>query len=192
MSAKSKLGRTNAASRASDSSRSELLAPIFAAIRKRAGKTKADDASSFVGSFYRRLTEDEIPLHSADGWAALANDFLDFARNRKPGEASLRLFNPATKSHGWESPHTVLQIVNDDMPFLVDSVTMALAELGIGVHVLGHPVLQMERDKSGKLLAVGKGETESMMHLEIDRQSAEDTSEIEARISASTEPERAM
>ena len=53
----------------------------------------------------------------------------------------MRLFNPTLKSHGWESPHTVLQIVNDDMPFLVDSVTMALAEQGIGVHVLGHPVV---------------------------------------------------
>lgn len=49
------------------------------------------------------------------------------------------------KSHGWESSHTVLQVVNDDMPFLVDSVTMALADLGIGVHVLGHPVVAISR-----------------------------------------------
>ncbi len=42
----------------------------------------------------------------------------------------MRLFNPVAAKQGWESPHTVLQIVNDDMPFLVDSVSMALAEMG--------------------------------------------------------------
>ncbi len=161
-----------------------MLEPIFEAIRKRAGKARQDDASAFAGAFYRRMTEDELPLHSADGWAALANDFLDFARSRKPGAANIRLFNPNRKDHGWESPHTVLQIVNDDMPFLVDSVTMALAEQGIGVHVLGHPVVQIARDKGGKLIGVGDGSPESLMHLEIDRQSADASDAIEARIRA--------
>ena len=48
---------------------------------------------------------------------------LEFARQRKRGHANVRLFNPSMKEHGWESAHTVVQIVNDDMPFLVDSVT---------------------------------------------------------------------
>src|SRR5690606_19634642 len=80
--------------RAAAAARSALLDPIFAAIRKRAGKARQEDASAFAAAFYLRLTEDELPLHSADGWAALANDFLDFARKRKPGTASIRLFNP--------------------------------------------------------------------------------------------------
>lgn len=160
----------------------ELLDPVFAAIRKRAGKTREDDASAFASAFYQRMTDDELPMHGAEGWAALANDFLDFARNRKPGMPSVRLFNPTLAKHGWESPHTVLQIVNDDMPFLVDSVIMALAERGVGVHVMGHPIVKITRDRSGKLTAVGEGEIESMMHLEIDRQSATDAAAIEAAI----------
>ncbi len=159
-----------------------LLDPVFDAIRKRAGKARQDDASAFASAFYLRMTEDELPMHGADGWAALANDFLDFARSRKPGTPSVRLFNPTLAKHGWESPHTVLQIVNDDMPFLVDSVTMALAERGVGVHVLGHPVVKIARDRSGKLTAVGDGAVESMMHLEIDRQSAADAAEVETAI----------
>lgn len=160
----------------------ELLDPVFAAIRKRAGKTREDDASAFASAFYQRMTDDELPMHGAEGWAALANDFLDFARNRKPGTPSVRLFNPTLAKQGWESPHTVLQIVNDDMPFLVDSVIMALAERGVGVHVMGHPIVRIARDRSGKLTAVGEGEIESMMHLEIDRQSATDAAAIEAAI----------
>ena len=159
-----------------------LLAPIFDAVRRRAGKAAHADASAFAQAFYRRMTEDELPLHSADGWAALAADLFEFAARRKPGTANVRLFNPSMKTHGWESPHTVLQIVNDDMPFLVDSVTMALAEQGIGVHVLGHPVVSIARDRAGRLTGVGEGETESVMHLEIDRQTPEDNARIEALV----------
>ncbi|PJK01372.1 glutamate dehydrogenase [Lysobacteraceae bacterium NML91-0213] len=156
-----------------------ILAPIRAAIRNLAGAAGAADAETFANAFYYRMGEDELPLHTADAWAALAFDFLEFARKRKPGSARMRLFNPTLKTHGWESPHTVLQIVNDDMPFLVDSVTMALAEQGIGVHVLGHPVIAMRRDRGGKLQAVGEGEAESLMHLEIDRQPGEAIATIE-------------
>ena len=170
--------------RTSDRAVTGLLDPIFDAIRKRAGKGRQDDASAFASAFYQRMTEDELPMHGAEGWAALANDFLDFARKRKPGTPSMRLFNPTLAKHGWESPHTVLQIVNDDMPFLVDSVGMALAERGIGVHVLGHPVVKVARDRSGQLTAVGEGATESLMHLEIDRQSASDAAEIERALHA--------
>src|SRR5690606_8139236 len=69
-----------------------------------------------------------------------------------------------------------------DMPFLVDSVTMALAEQGIGVHVLGHPVIPVARDKTGKLSAVGEGAPESFIHLEIDRQPLAAMPAIEAAI----------
>jgi glutamate dehydrogenase len=159
-----------------------LLAPILDAVRHRAGKGRQDAAADFAAAFYQRLSEDELPAHSADAWAALAGDILEFVRQRKPGTANVRLFNPTVAKHGWESPHTVLQIVNDDMPFLVDSVTMALAERGIGVHVLGHPIVKLQRDKAGRLTGVGEGHAESIMSLEIDRQSAADAAEIEAAI----------
>ncbi len=171
--------RTRSTSRPTDAS---LLEPIFAAIRKLAGKAGQADAKAFASAFYRRLTEEELPSHDAQGWAALAYDLLGFAARRKRGTALVRLFNPAKATHGWDSSHTVLQIVNDDMPFLVDSVSMALADMGIGVHVLGHPIIQIARDRAGRLTGVGEGEAESVMHLEIDRQTAEDMARIEARL----------
>ena len=44
------------------------------------------------------------------------------AQQRRPGRPKVRLFNPERDSHGWASPHTVVEIINDDMPFLVDTV----------------------------------------------------------------------
>jgi glutamate dehydrogenase len=160
------------------------LKPIIDVIRKRLPKARHAEGEAFSQAFYKRMGEDELPKHTPEGWAALASDFLDFARTRKPGTARARLFNPSRATHGWESPHTVLQIVNDDMPFLVDSVTMALTEQDIGVHVLGHPVVAIKRDKAGKLLSVGEGEPESLMHLEIDRLDAETMSKVQKAVEA--------
>jgi glutamate dehydrogenase len=95
------------------------------------------------------------------------------------------VFNATLAQQGWESPHTTIQIVNDDMPFLVDSVTMAMAEQGIAVHVLGHPVVNMTRDAEGDLLAVGDGLPESLIHMEIDRQSTDAMQGVERTIRSS-------
>ncbi len=168
------------------------LTPILAAVRKRLPKTQQEQGDAFASAFYQRMGEDEWAQHSAESWAALAVDMLGFAIQRKSGKAQVRLFNPTMDSHGWESPHTVLQVINDDMPFLVDSVTMALAEADISVHVLGHPVVAISRDKAGKLVKIGEGEPESLMHLEIDRQSKASMAAIEKKLATVLEDVRAI
>jgi glutamate dehydrogenase len=165
---------------------------VLAALRKRVPKVQQAQAEAFAKVFYRRMTAEEFVLHSPDAWAALAADYLELASVRKLGTAEVRVFNANVKQHGLESPHTMVQIVNDDMPFLVDSVTMALAELGIGVHVLGHPVIKFQRDKDGKLQAVGEGAPESLIHLEIDRQPAEAMPAIESALQKALAEVRAI
>ncbi|HEY0886023.1 MAG TPA: NAD-glutamate dehydrogenase domain-containing protein, partial [Ramlibacter sp.] len=183
-------GKTASKSATKSASRSGVsIEPIIAALRERVPAAMRGQVEAFARAFYQRMSADEMSQHSAGGWAALARDFLELARKRKPGAAEVRVFNASLEQDGWESPHTVVQIVNDDMPFLVDSVTMALADQGIGVHVLGHPVVRVVRDRSGKLLAVGDeaGEGasgESLMHLEIDRQTAAEMPAIEHSLQA--------
>lgn len=168
------------------------LEPIVEALRKRAPKARQAQAEAFLRAFYRRMSADEYAQHSPEAWAALANEFLDLAHERKPGVSKVRVFNPSLKDSGWETPHTVVQIVNDDMPFLVDSVTMALAEQGIGVHVLGHPVVRFTRDRSGRVTEVGEGTSESLMHLELDRQPLEAMAGIERTVRTVLDDVRAI
>ncbi len=93
-----------------------------AGVRRRAPPWRRQRAKAelqeFLGEFYRRLEEDEYPQHPPQTWAAMGIDMLGFARRRKAGTANVRVFNPTREGHGWDSPYTVLQIVNDDMPFL--------------------------------------------------------------------------
>ena len=90
------------------------------------------------------------------------------------------MFSPTFDEHGFASPHTVVQVVTDDMPFLSDSLTTELTRHGFGLHFAIHPVFVVERSPDGELLAVlDDGEArsadvttvrESFHHIEIDRQ----------------------
>ena len=79
-------------------------------------------------------------------------------RVRQPGRGKLRVYNPKLEQHGWQSTHTVVEIVNDDMPFLVDSVGIELNRHGLSIHLVIHPVLAVRRDEAGRLLDLGTAE----------------------------------
>src|SRR5207249_4476658 len=67
---------------------------------------------------------------------------LAFGGKFSAGEARIRAYNPVSGQHGWHSTHTAIEIVSDDMPFLVDSVTMEVNRQGLTLHLLIHPVLR--------------------------------------------------
>src|SRR5690554_7651127 len=82
----------------------------------------------FVRRFLQRVPATELAEMSPETLAALTAGFIEFARQRVGNEVRFRAFNPRLDQHGWESTHTIIEIVNDDMPFLVDSVVLALSE----------------------------------------------------------------
>ncbi len=105
---------------------------------------------------------------------AAALQHYRLGRQRAPGQAQIALYSPDFDRHGWHSPHAVIDIVTDDMPFLVDSITMTVYRHGLSIHKLMHPVLGVERDAEGHVVrcaARGSAATqpESWIHLEIDR-----------------------
>ncbi len=146
-----------------------LLDPILDALNRRLPAPRQGDAAAFARRFFGRMPADELAGRSPELWAALIADLLEFTRERRPGAPKLRIFNTQA-GEGWDSAHTVVQIVNDDMPFLVDSVSMAVASCELQLHAIIHPVLPVQRDPGGHVLSVGeRGADESIMHLEIDR-----------------------
>ena len=98
------------------------------------------------------------------------------AKHRLPGEAKVNVYNPDLERDGWHSPYTVVEIVSDDMPFIVDSVTMELNRQGYGIELIVHPVIRVVRDADGELTEVlepggiARGYTnESVIHAEVGR-----------------------
>ena len=135
-------------------------------------------AEVFMRTFYANVPPADIVPQSADNLYGAAASFWEFAQKRKPGQPKIRVFNPVEGEHGWQTSHTVIEILTDDMPFLVDSITAELNYQGLTVHLIIHPIVNIERDKPGKLLdctgapnggpAVGK--PESFMHFEVNEQ----------------------
>ena len=64
------------------------------------------------------------------------------------------MFNPQSPTDQWSADSTVIDLVNDDMPYLVDSVISALAAAGAVVHRVLHPILDVRRDAGGQLVEV--------------------------------------
>ena len=84
----------------------------------------------------------------------------------------MHVYTPNLEEHGWESPHTVVETVVDDMPFLVDSVSMEVTRHGSAIHLVIRPIMRMRRDEQGgcSRSTATEGATESLIHVEIDRQ----------------------
>jgi glutamate dehydrogenase len=145
---------------------------------------KGDDASraeAFARQYYRWVSSEDIAERRDLDLYGAALAHFDLARRRTPGTTKVRIYNPEFEVHGWESPHTAVEIVTDDMPFLVDSIGMELNRRGFGVHLVIHPVIQVRRDAEGGLLEVlphgaeAEGTlAESVIHLEVARQTDRD------------------
>ena len=110
--------------------------------------------------------------------ARIALDHLEFGAVRRPGQALLRIFNVNEKDHGYSSAFTFVEMVNDDMPFLVDSVAAAINRRHLAVHITVHPIISMRRDGSNKLLSVIRPEdddaySESFIRFAISRETDE-------------------
>ena len=156
--------------------KAEIIDGLASQMGSRLRGTEAELGQRFVRAYYRDVASDDLAERDPLDLYGAALAQLRSAELRQPGEVKLRVYNPKLEQNGWQSTHTVVEIVNDDMPFLVDSVGIELDRHGLNIHLVIHPVLAVRRDEAGRLVdlgtaeQVGDGLRESFMLLEIDRQ----------------------
>jgi glutamate dehydrogenase len=133
------------------------------------------DWQRFLQGYYANVDVEDLAVRDPLHLAGAALSHLRFAE-RRGRSALVRVFNPTLREHGFTSPHTVIEMVNDDMPFLVDSINLALTQRALTLHFLAHPIFAVRRDRSGTLrglhergAAAGKERLESFQHIEVDR-----------------------
>ena len=134
------------------------------------------DWRRFLQTYFANVDSNDLAERDPKELAGAALSHLMFAMQRRR-TALVRVFNPTLREHGFVSPHTIIDVVNDDMPFLVDSISLALTERSLTLHFLAHPIFAVTRDRSGTLSALQKrGESqtakqrlESFQHVEVDR-----------------------
>ncbi|MEU0949723.1 NAD-glutamate dehydrogenase [Streptomyces canus] len=136
---------------------------------------------AFLQRYYLHTApEDLADRDPVDIYGAALSHFR-LGETRPQGTANVRVHTPTVEENGWTCTHSVVEVVTDDMPFLVDSVTNELTRQGRGIHVVIHPQVIVRRDLTGKLIEVlaappsagdlpHDAHTESWIHVEIDRE----------------------
>ncbi len=153
----------------------EQLAEAFA---KKINKTEAKKISEFAKQHYAHIPLEElVSRRFADTYGAVLAAW-QFLQKRSAEETPVSVFNPDLESDGWQSTHTVVFILHPNIPFLIDSLRIAINQREIGTHSIQHSILQVERDKAGKLKKLhstkktaSESSYEAFIVLEIDRHS---------------------
>lgn len=145
-----------------------------------AGTPDSESVLAFLQRYYLHTApEDLADRDPVDVFGAAVSHYR-LAESRPQGTANVRVHTPTVEENGWTCSHSVVEVVTDDMPFLVDSVTNELTRQGRGIHVVIHPQVAVRRDVAGKLVEVlpsvrtgdlpHDGHVESWIHVEIDRE----------------------
>lgn len=143
-------------------------------------RAKSDDDNTrmlaeFAQYYFKALALEDIEAIQIDDLYGAVLTHWNLALNFVPGFEKINIYNPTLEQHGWQSSHTVIDIVIEDRPFLLQSVTMEINRQGLACHLAVHPVFSVERSADHDLIQVYpesglSGQAECMLHLEIDRQ----------------------
>jgi glutamate dehydrogenase len=131
-------------------------------------KRKRDIPDDFLAKLFGLAAPDDLERYTAEELAGIAEQSWSFLADRSAGVPKMR-FEPAATTRGM----SILEIVNDDMPFLVDSVVGEFSQRGLDIRLFVHPVFVVERNLAGRLVnfkgahTVG-GQRESFIHLHVD------------------------
>ncbi len=160
-----------------DKKKEETIERVATLFRKRFPAPGLERAERFAHQYHTGVaSEDLLERPPEDLYGAVVSHW-NLAQQRRPKTPLIRVYNPTYGEHGWQSTHTVIEIVTDNMPFLVDSVSMELVRHGLTVHLIIHPVIRVIRDNEGRLQEVLPQEArsedaiaEAVIRFEVDRQ----------------------
>ena len=152
----------------------ELLNEIQLATPRSLSSVQKAALNSFLPLYFHSVPTDDLSELGADDLNGAALSHWELCQQRQIGSHKLRIFNPVFTSHGWQSPHTVVELVAEDQAHLVSSLRAALVRAGYSIHLIVHPIVAIGRDKSGCLTAVSSAEhsaanNESLIHIQMDR-----------------------
>ena len=157
-----------------EDSRVQRLDDVTKLVRAKVAPEKRNLLERFVQQYFSQLDPEDLAERQPTDLYGAALSHWNFARTRDPGSARVRVFNPSIEEHGWQSTHTIIEIVNDDMPFLVDSVAMEVNRHGLTLHLIMHPIIAVKRGADGTLVDLAADDDdnarhESFIRVEVDR-----------------------
>ena len=141
--------------------------------RQTVSEAPGDDApADFSRVLFGRTPAEDLDDLKPEDLARLADAAWHHVQSRAPGGHDLTITNPVLPGG---ADVTVIEAVNEDMPFLLNSTIAELARQGLEARLVAHPILGIERDDDGRLTRFegdardGGAPHESLIHLHVDR-----------------------
>ncbi len=164
------------------------LAQLERQIALRLQEPERTRVQGFARLSYERVAAADLEGRSAEDDASLAIDTWKRFQRRGVDEIQIQVANPVHARDGWQSKHTTVWIMTRDMPFVVDSVLMALSHNGQITHYLNNVVFGVDRADDGSIESLTRSldhpNRELLLYAEVDRLEDEDLAELKSRLQA--------
>lgn len=152
------------------------LTALNALIDERNNKSQAERIKLFAQLYYDGAPSSDLNARNTeDLYGATVSCWL-FIQKNNIAHPKVRVFNPDFEAHGWQSTHTVIEVLSKEMPFLIDSVRLELNRRQVSVHAINSCVVHVERDSKFKKMSSSplfdpseKSQAEAIIYIEVDR-----------------------
>lgn len=156
-----------------------VIEAVVAKINEHMAPAQAKLCAEFVRQLFGRVALDDLLEWDVDDLYGAVVNFWSLIQYRAPDETKIRIYNPDFERHGWQTTHTVVEIICRDMPFLVDSIRMVINRMGLSSHLIVHMGgLHLIRGSNNEVIDLLPKQTdlppgvlaEAPIFIEIDRQ----------------------
>ncbi|MBP9727094.1 MAG: NAD-glutamate dehydrogenase [Gammaproteobacteria bacterium] len=163
--------------------RDQIIHSVCEHIKQQASINCPEALIAFAKIFYDTLSLEDLSSRSVADLSGSIISLWECISQKKVKGPDINIYNPTYQQHGWSSKYTVIAVCQEDMPFLVDSITMEVNRLGVSANfIINTGCLYFERNTQGmvtKLLSAHEGmlqgkRAEAVVYLEIDYQEGED------------------
>ncbi|UPR24983.1 NAD-glutamate dehydrogenase [Vibrio cyclitrophicus] len=151
-----------------------LLEKVYKLIQDKLDLAHRPLVTQLAQHLFSNVSHDDLTQRNESDLYGAVVSLWHHINEKKADEISVRVFNPTVSRQGWQSTHTIVEIVVPDSPFLVDSVKMALTRLDLSSHLMLHNPTQISRSDKGSVVGVSnnEGAFQSLFHIEVDRLSS--------------------
>lgn len=164
---------------------SDLIRKLETLIQQRNEASEAILIQSFLAQYYLGVSSYDLKEKSLEELYGALISLWHLIYERKPGESKVKVYNPVLEQNGWQSVHTIIEIIHENKPFLLDSIRLSLNKQDLNVRLIIHAEgIRFKRDENGtiqKIIEFDEHEKysksknlpvpETPIYIEIDRQS---------------------
>lgn len=161
---------------------SVLLERVFSLINQNIDEKQSPKIIQFAQLLLKNMSFSDLDGRSDSDLYGAILSLWRLLESKKQESSVIKVFNPELSKHGWQSSHTIIEIIINDMPFLVDSIRMAINRLDINSHLFLNAPMEISREDNGELselldLATKEhnDKAETVFLIEIERQSSQES-----------------